>query len=524
MAMDEESLVGTRLADRFQIESLLGKGGMGAVYLARHVVLQRLFAVKVIRESLITDLDIAARFRREARAASRVEHPHITSVVDFGYTEEGRPYLVMEHVEGIDLADLLAREGPLPLERALHILAQVADALAAAHASQVIHRDLKPENILLTAHRGQPDFVKILDFGVAKIIGMGSTDGLSIRGVPFCTPEYMSPEQCTGDDVDHRSDIYSFGILAFELLVGEVPFQGSMMQQVMAHVGQQPPAPSAASGRSEIGPAVDALILRCLAKSPDARYQDADALAAEVRGRETRPLRRTTGLYLVEGTGNIPRDAVTLLSETRLSGAPACDLHGTMLDERSGRVHQAQVLEELACSVRDRGLGSLEISQTLARKLVAEDRVLEIEARMRLLELEIVEIEMAARERELRLMRALVQLEHEQTTQLAAFHQQDPSRTLLWGSTAPAEELRSNLAWLADALEQHTALIQRIPRQMEQEVATRQAEIDGQRRALEQPRGELAEHEARLVELLQQVRAMAADPGLEHLFELAGVG
>jgi len=282
---DDSSLIGTLFAGRFRIKSLLGTGGMGSVFLAHHEVLQRDLAVKVIRKGLLADLNIAARFRREARAASRIDHPHITYVFDFGHSDEGRPYIAMELVEGASLAEVLARDKPLSVQRVLHLLAQIADALAAAHASEVIHRDLKPQNIVVTTHRGQQDFVKILDFGLAKIIGMASTGNLTRDGESFGTPEYMSPEQATCGAVDHRSDIYAFGVLAFEMLVGTVlfPFQGNLMEVVAAHVHKPPPLPSEASGRDDVPPALDSMILRCLAKQPEDRYPDAAALHAEIR-------------------------------------------------------------------------------------------------------------------------------------------------------------------------------------------------------------------------------------------------
>jgi serine/threonine-protein kinase len=280
----EESLVGSLFAGRFHVDALLGVGGMGAVYLARHDVLQRQVALKVIRTELLADLQALGRFRREARAASRVVHPHVAQIHDFGYSEEGVPYLVMEYVEGPALADLLCRSGRLPLKRALDVLLQIAEALAAAHGAEVIHRDLKPENIVLATGQARPDHVKILDFGLAKILDSDGSSGLSTQGILFGTPEYMSPEQAQGGVLDHRTDLYSLGIVGFEMVTGTVPFAGGALEVIRGHAQRMPPAPSAISGRGELAPAFDALILRCLAKRPDERPASAAALAEEIRG------------------------------------------------------------------------------------------------------------------------------------------------------------------------------------------------------------------------------------------------
>jgi eukaryotic-like serine/threonine-protein kinase len=273
-----DALIGTLFAGRFRIESVLGVGGMGTVYLAQHEVLRRQVALKVIRTDLEHEEELAPRFRREARAASRVDNPHVTYILDFGEAPGGRAYLAMEYVEGLSLDRVLARDGAFEVPRALDLLKQIAEALAAAHACNVIHRDLKPNNIVLTTHEGQPDFVKILDFGLAKILDLTTTSVVTPLGHTYGTPEYISPEQAVDHPLDARADIYGFGVLAFELLVGEVPFTGNTTQVVTAHVRKPAPAPSSSSQRGDIPKALDAVVLRCLAKDPAQRYQRAGAL------------------------------------------------------------------------------------------------------------------------------------------------------------------------------------------------------------------------------------------------------
>jgi eukaryotic-like serine/threonine-protein kinase len=278
--MNLEPEIGSLFAGRFRIRGLLGRGGMGSVYLAQHENLRRPVALKLLSPQLLANLNVMGRFQREARAASRMVHPHITQVYDFGHSEDGVPYLVMEYVEGTALLNVLVQDGAFPVPRALHVLGQVARALIAAHEADVVHRDLKTNNIVLTSFRGE-DFVKLLDFGLAKILGPEATASLSAQGILFGTPEYMSPEQISGTEVDFRVDIYSFGILAFELLTGEVPFKGTAMEIMAAHVNREAPPLSASGDHEPVPGAVQALVRRCLAKRPDDRPGTA-ALAEEV--------------------------------------------------------------------------------------------------------------------------------------------------------------------------------------------------------------------------------------------------
>src|SRR5260221_9581203 len=228
-------LVGQTLAGKYSIEKLIKRGGMGAVYLGKHVLMDKTVAIKVLHPSLALDDDVVARFSREAKAASRISHPHAVSVTDFGESESGVVFLVMEYLDGRTLKDLIRSEGPMPLARSVEIVRQVSGALDAAHLQGVIHRDLKSDNIMLSQTNGG-DWAKVLDFAISKIQQPeGARDhDITAANLVIGTPQYMSPEQCsqTGP-IDARSDVYSLGVIVFEMLAGRVPFTGESPTVIM---------------------------------------------------------------------------------------------------------------------------------------------------------------------------------------------------------------------------------------------------------------------------------------------------
>jgi serine/threonine-protein kinase len=279
----DDSLLGTTLAGKYRIEERLNEGGMGAVYRATHVLMEKTVAVKVLRPSLAADEKIVARFSREARAASRISHPNALSVTDFGEDENGTVFLVMEYLSGRTLKQLIREEGPLPLTRVVDITRQVADALHAAHQQGVVHRDLKSDNImLLDTMTG--DYAKVLDFGIAKINEPeGSHDsGLTAPNLVIGTPQYMSPEQCSQDsEIDSRSDIYSLGVILYEMLVGHVPFTAESPTMVMMKHLQEP-VPSVLDERKDLPASVGRVIARAMAKLPSNRYQSVAELVEDL--------------------------------------------------------------------------------------------------------------------------------------------------------------------------------------------------------------------------------------------------
>ncbi len=274
-----ERLVGRVLAGRYRIERMLGAGGMGTVYRARHVHMRKTVAVKVLHREMTHLPEVVARFEREAVAAANIEHPNVAAATDFGRLENDSFYLVLEYIEGQSLTERLDREGVFPPPLALHIVRQIADALATAHAAGVVHRDLKPDNVMLVERDGDPGFVKVLDFGIAKVdMTGGDQQALTKLGSIFGTPDYMAPEQAAGRAVDGRADLYALGIMLYQMLVGRTPFQDDDMVVVLTRQLTAPPEPLP----DDIDPALQAIVARLLAKSPDDRFQSPEELLVAI--------------------------------------------------------------------------------------------------------------------------------------------------------------------------------------------------------------------------------------------------
>jgi serine/threonine-protein kinase len=275
-----DPLIGRTLGDRYRVLARIGEGGMGTVYRVEHVVLGKRMAVKVLRPEFSTDEDLVRRFQREAVAASRIGQENIVDVVDFGRTREGNLYFVMEELDGVSLASVLHAAGPLPFDRAARILAQVCRALGAAHGHGIVHRDLKPDNVIVVRHDDGTDLVKVVDFGISKSAGDGE-DRLTRAGTIIGTPEYMAPEQGAAASVDHRADVYAFGILAYELITGTVPFQGATAIAILIEHQTKPPEPPGRR-RDGVPAALEQLILKCMEKRREARYQSMVEVAEQL--------------------------------------------------------------------------------------------------------------------------------------------------------------------------------------------------------------------------------------------------
>jgi serine/threonine-protein kinase len=269
--------IGKSVAGKFMVEKLLGQGGMGKVYLAHNMVLDQKVVLKVLHREYAEDPDTVKRFQHEGRAASRLRHPNVIQVLDFGAMDDGTLFMAMEYLPGCDLASIIQKEFPLGDRRIVRIGSQILHALTEAHAQNIIHRDLKPENVMIEQRRGETDFVKVLDFGIAKITDAKTK--LTAAGLVCGTPEYMSPEQAKGADLDPRSDLYSVGVILYQMVTGLLPFESDTpVGFLMKHLTDTPMPPSQKQPEVEVPPELEALIMKALSKSPADRFANAEEM------------------------------------------------------------------------------------------------------------------------------------------------------------------------------------------------------------------------------------------------------
>lgn len=274
------------LAGRYRLLRVVGHGGMGSVYEAIHIHTDKRVAVKLLSPQLSKDLKLVARFRREAMAASRLEHENCVRVDDFGEDADGTFYIAMEFVDGHGLADDLRKSGPMEPARVAHIALQLLKALDAAHAGGVLHRDLKPQNVMLTDKLHKPDLVKVVDFGIAKITMNSPEDqgALTVPGTIFGTPEYMSPEQARGEPLDVRSDLYSAAVVLWHMLLGRSPFRGTSVRETLIKVFSHTPAlPSEERPNLKVPAGFEQVLLKAMAKKREDRYPDAASFFAALQ-------------------------------------------------------------------------------------------------------------------------------------------------------------------------------------------------------------------------------------------------
>jgi eukaryotic-like serine/threonine-protein kinase len=368
-----DARVGTTLADRYRIDALIGEGGMGRVYAAEHVLMRKRLAIKVLHRELTTMTEVVARFEREAMAAANIEHPNVAAATDFGKLPDGAVFLVLEYVQGKSLRDEIAT-GPIAPERALHIARQIAAGLGSAHALDIVHRDLKPENVMLVEKGGDPDFVKVLDFGIAKVpIGevphpsdTPAHTPITKAGMVFGTPEYMAPEQALGQTVDGRADLYALGVILYEMLSGSRPFSSQSQVGILGQqLSKSPPKISDRAPGIIVPPAVEAVAMRLLQREASDRYQSA-AEVVEVINRLLAPI-PGRGIYrftLPEGSPSQPppseemlalREAITVnTAPKRADPTPMPVVPGSLPDIEPplGRLAGSSALDEKLAALR----------------------------------------------------------------------------------------------------------------------------------------------------------------------------
>lgn len=312
-----DPLIGKVVDGRYRFESVLGEGGMGIVYRATHIALNKPLAIKVLRPEVSKNEEIVARFRQEAQSASAIGNQHIIDISDFGLMPDGATYFVMEFLEGQSLTTAI-EGGDFGTQRIVAVAKQLCSALGAAHEVGIVHRDMKPDNVQLIPRGGTDDFVKVLDFGIAKV--GGSTSKLTQAGQVFGTPHYMAPEQCAGAQVDARTDVYAVGIILYEMATGNVPFDADNLMGILTkHLYENPVPPHELPPPVDVAPALEAVIMKAIAKKPEQRYQSMAELSADLDA---------------VGSGATPRAVVDQVD--RQSQTTDHDLMS--LDEAPGRV------------------------------------------------------------------------------------------------------------------------------------------------------------------------------------------
>lgn len=333
-----DPLVGRVIAEKYQLEAVAGTGATGTVYRARHVELGRPLAIKVLSPHLVDNPTAKARFRREARAASKLDHPNSVHVVDFGIEPDGTTYLAMEFLEGRELFKAIYEDWPLGADRSARIMGQVLSVLAAAHEQGIVHRDLKPENVMLVTKSTEDgelrEIVKVADFGIAKsVAGTASEDSLNLTrdGTVHGTPEYMSPEQARGEELDGRADLYACGVMLYEMMTGTLPFTAeSAFEVILKHLSDRVEPPT--KRRPDCDPRLEPVVLRALAKKRDDRFQDAremrNALLEAVRRDDGAPISLTratpkkgvTSPVIPQGVGKAGADMTAAIPLAKKAG------------------------------------------------------------------------------------------------------------------------------------------------------------------------------------------------------------
>ncbi len=381
--LSTDPLLGMVVSGRYKILRRIGEGGMGIVYEAEHVVIEKRVALKVLRDDFSRRPELVERFRQEARSASRIGHDHIVDISDFGETPSGANYFVMEMLNGEDLAMLLQRESMVDPEFAVHIVLQCCRGLGAAHAKGIIHRDMKPENIFLVEREGRKDFVKLVDFGIAKMSDAETSGApgrkLTKTGMIFGTPEYMSPEQAAGKALDHRVDIYAMGIILYELLAGRVPFLGDTFMGVLTqHMFEAPRPLREINPNVHVPQALESVVLKALAKDPNQRYRSMHEMAIAIQmamGMEISAPSDTSGRFSASTTGaggGHSRERISRITSRRYALADTTYLTTSKFSKKVWRVLAGVALALLGLGALGWGLRAYWPTERLSRSALSK--------------------------------------------------------------------------------------------------------------------------------------------------------
>ncbi|MBU1240827.1 protein kinase [Myxococcota bacterium] len=475
MKQRTDPLVGLKISDKLTLVEKIGRGGMGTVYKARHEILERDFAVKILRSDMRKDPVVVERFKREARAASRLEHPNVVYISDFDQLSDGRFYIVMEYIPGQSLRDVIQEEGPLAIDRACKILMQVADALDYAHERGVIHRDLKSENIFITNRRDM-ERVKILDFGLAKLVSDAlDLQSITSEGQIFGTPETMAPEQIASIKVDHRVDLYALGVLTYEILLAKPPFSGPMLQVLMAHKKQPVPRPS--SERSDIPTALDDLVIRSMEKEPADRYSRAAEMQMVYQQVINDLSRRSSDRSVFSMERGRSKSFVQIPAQ---ESAPQ--------EKEWLRRQFNEFVLEVAEHLRDRDFGSTKLTQQLATILELEEQVTSLRSERAIYVNKYDSLEHSGRLRSSKLRHAIISLNLE----LKSLH-----------ASGNEDQITTDVKFQLMELEKRLAKVVSMQETDEKELETRIARLNSKAEELEY---EIARGNESILQMVEEAR------------------
>ncbi|MFH2010996.1 MAG: serine/threonine-protein kinase [bacterium] len=518
--MQRDSMIGNLVSGRFRIVEHLGEGSVGDIYLAEHNVLSRQYALKVLKRRFMSNQTVAERFRREALVASRLEHPNIVEISDFGRAENGRLFLAMELIKGRSLGATIDEYHPgvMPLRRALIILQQVASAVAAAHDAGVLHRDLKPDNIMLDTSRPGAEIVKILDFGLAKVMVDAESLVLTKRGEMFGTPMYMSPEQARGETVDSRTDIYAFGAIAYDICTGRPPFVSDRLDELLIATQIKIPAPPSKvqpMGSAPIPPELDLIILQCLAKDQDERPLRISEIAAVLdKCLASFPSRGSPYLSTVEYE-KVDLEAL----ESELAGVNTTPQERAVAKGRASQLESimdasiveidpwqwrkvCRLLVSLAQQLKGERLCPLEVVSLLASLGDVAERLQRLETELEVPTQRLSVLESASREHAAQLRHAVIDLSLERG-RVAEDPDGDPQRMV-------------DLDFQIKELEERLAQVYRTSRDGRAEPEREVAELEQQ---LDQVRQQQTELEFKLLDSLRASRPEPAPPDIEASYK-----